>query len=289
VRAKSLIEIPKETFARFGQDDAMMLAAALAFYSALSFAPLLLIALWVAGLLGPETQAQVVDAFRQAVGPEAGAVIDAILRNAEREAGFGSVAGWVGLVALAFSATGVFAQLQVAMNRVWDVRAKAGGIGAWLRKRVLSLGMVLAILFLLLVSLVISTAVQLAFSGGGAAWQALSFGVSLLLYVLLFASIFKVLPDVQIAWRNVWIGALLTALLFAVGKWAIGLYLGQGSVGSAYGAAGSLLVLLVWVYYSGVILFLGAELTQVIARRRGVEIVPDAHAVWESEALAAPK
>jgi membrane protein len=193
----------------------------------------------------------------------------------------------IGLATLAWSASNVFAQLQEALNTIWEVEPKPGqGLVGMARKRMLSMTMVLGIGFLLLVSLVLSAGLAALgqFFGGllpGAEvlWHAVDFVVSLAVTTALFAAIYKVLPDAEIAWGDVWVGAAVTAVLFALGKVAIGLYLGHASVGSTYGVAGSLLVLLVWIYYSAQILFFGAEFTQVYARRYGSRITPSRAAV----------
>jgi YihY family inner membrane protein len=197
----------------------------------------------------------------------------------------------VGLATLAWSASSVFAQLQEALNTIWEVEPKPGaGLLGTVRRRVLSMTMVLGIGFLLLVSLVLSAGLAALgrFFGGllpgaEALWQVVEFAVSFGVVTLLFAAIYKVLPDAEIRWGDVWVGAAATALLFALGKLLIGLYLGHASVGSTYGAAGSLLVLLVWIYYSAQILFFGAEFTQAYARRYGSRIVPAEGAVAVTE------
>ena len=274
------ISIVRQVFNDFSEDDAMTAAAAVAFYSALSFAPLLLLVSWIASFLGPDVQTAVIDSIRKVIGGEAASVVDRVLQHAKMPGG-ANAAGIFGLVALVLSAAGVFAQLQVAMNRVWGVRAKpGGGFMDWLRKRLLSIGMVLTILFLLLVSFAVSALLETLRSGNQDLWRGIELGVSLGLYVLLFAAMFRVLPDVQIAWRDVWVGAVITAVLFALGKWLIGIHLARSDVGEAYGAAGSLVLLLVWVYYSSIIVFFGAEITQAMARKLGSEIVPDRHAEW---------
>jgi membrane protein len=197
---------------------------------------------------------------------------------------------WATIIAFAtilFGATGVFTQLQTTLNHIFDVKPKPGqGIKGLLRARASAFGMLLGIGFLLLVSLVISAALSAAgnyllglLPGAEFVLQALNFVVSLAVITVLFAMIYRFLPDVKIAWRDVWFGAAVTALLFTIGKFLIGLYLGNSSVASVYGAAGSLVIVLLWAYYSSQILFFGAELTEVWARRRGSHIVPDEHAV----------
>jgi membrane protein len=186
---------------------------------------------------------------------------------------------------LLFSASGVFAQLQSTMNKVWNVTPKPqNAIWDWLRKRLLSMGMVLSVAFILLASLVISAVIGMVLPGTGTLWNLVTAGVSMLVFIVLFAMIFKFLPDVQIAWRDVWVGAVLTAVLFTVGKYAIGVYIGNSAVASSYGTAGSLIALLVWVYYSAVIVLFGAELTQVYATRYGSGIQPEGGAVKKDSA-----
>jgi len=187
---------------------------------------------------------------------------------------------------LIWSASNVFSQLQDALNTIWEVQPKPAGIVGSLKRRLLPMSMVLGIGFLLMVSLVLSAglvALGHFFSGllpgMPVLWEVVNFVVSFAVVTGLFAAIYKLLPDVEIKWSDVWIGAAVTALLFTVGKLLIGLYLGNASIGSTYGAAGSLLVVLVWVYYSAQILFFGAEFTQVYARRYGSQIVPSEHAV----------
>jgi membrane protein len=282
----------KNTVKEFVDDDAMTFGAAVAFYTALSFAPLLVVLLVGLSLfMGDDAQARLVGQLNQLMGDQAGGVAQQVLQSADQPT-LRNWAGVISLVMLVFSATGVFAQLQHALNLMWDVKAKPGaGLMGWVRKRVLSLGMILTIGFLLIVSLAVSTAIQAMLgghppedgSGGGTVgatfWAMLNAVVSVGVFTVLFGLMFRFLPDARVDWGDVWQGALLTAILFTVGKWAIGTYLGMASVGSAYGAAGSLLVLLVWVYYSCLILFIGAEFTQVWAKRSGKPIEPDEHAV----------
>lgn len=271
----------KQTFSDFSEDDCLSLAGALAFYTALSLAPLLVILLRIASLLGEGTQESIVKQIESVVGGQAASAVKMIIDSSEQP-GWGSVAGILSLIVLLFSATGVFAQLQASLNRIWDVQAKPSeGMWGWIRKRLLSVGMIMAIAFLLLVSLAVSAAIGVIVPQGGVPLQVVNMVVSLAVFVLLFAMMYKYLPDVKIQWRDVWTGAVVTAVLFAVGKFLIGLYLAHSSTASSYGAAGSLLVLLIWVYYSSLLVFIGAEFTQVNARLRGSPIEPDEHAEWE--------
>lgn len=265
----------------------MTYAGAVAFYTALSFAPLLVVLLVAMSLfMGPGAEKQLSTQLSQMMGEQAASITSQILKEAERP----TLRNWAGAISLAtllFSATSVFAQLQQALNVMWNVKPDyKNGLWGFVRKRLLSLGMIITLGFLLVVSLAVSAGLQSLLSGtvgddstvGETFWLLVNLAVSLAVFTLLFSMMFRYLPDVRIAWRDVWIGAALTAVLFTLGKWGIGTYLGVAGVGSAYGAAGSLLVLLVWVYYSCIILFLGAEFTQVWAKRQGHPIQPDTHA-----------
>jgi membrane protein len=259
----------------------------LAFYTVFSIAPLFLIVLAIAGFwFGPEAaRRQLFEQLSGLVGPQGGEAIQAVVASADKPAA-GAWATAAAVVTLFIGATGVFVQLQDALNTIWQVRRQPGsGLRSFIKDRLLSFAMVLAIGFLLLVSLVVSAGLAALgkFVSGmlpaqAVVWQVVNFLVSLGLVGLLFAMIFKVLPDVDIAWREVWIGALLSALLFNVGKFALGLYLGRSSVASAYGAAGSLVIILLWVYYASQTLFLGAEFTRVHAQRSGRPFRPTAGA-----------
>lgn len=289
MQAKDFIDIAKETFQEWREDKASRLAAALAYYTIFSIPPLLLIALAIAGqFFGTEAaRAEIRNQIGQLAGSTASDAIGQILENASRPEG-GLIATVVGVIVLLFGASGVFAQLQDAMNTIWEVAPRPDrGIMATIVDRFLSFTMVLGIGFLLLVSLVISAVLSLlegfltGLVPGGAVtimWI-VNLAVSLGIITLLFAPIFKVIPDVEIEWSDVWVGALVTAVLFTVGKEAIGWYMGSRAPASTYGAAGSLVVILLWVYYSAQILFLGAEFTQVYANRHGSRIVPDEDAV----------
>jgi membrane protein len=280
--------ILKQTASDWLDDNASRLAASLAFYTLLSLAPLVIIAVAIAGfLLGPEAaRGQIAGALSGVVGYEAAKGIQAVVASA-RSPVSGTVGTIVGAVTLVIGASGVFGELQFALNSIWEVRTKPGG--GWrgeMRERFFSFTMVLGVAFLLLVSLVLSATLSVvghffaaSLPGGELFWQLLNFVLSLAMVTGLFALILKYVPDVEIDWSDVWIGAGMTALLFTIGKSLLGLYLGKASVGSSYGAAGSLVVLVVWVYYSAQILFLGAEFTQVQARRRGRRIRPSKRAV----------
>lgn len=278
----------KETANNWVEDEASRLAASLAYYSLLSLAPLLVIVVAIAGFfLGPDAaRGRVAGQLAAVVGAEPALGIQAVLASA-RSPTSGVLSMAVGIVTLFIGASGVFGELQSSLNTIWGVKPKPGrGIWGEVTARFLSFTMVLGVAFLLLVSLVVSSllsAIGTRFSdalpGGEALWQIVNFLFSLAGITGLFALIFKFIPDVEIKWRDVWLGAAFTAGLFTVGKFVLGLYLGKAAVGSSYGAAGSLIALVVWVYYAAQILFMGAEFTRVQARRHGREIRPSDDAV----------
>lgn len=286
----------------FIADDALTQAGAVAFYTALSFAPLLMLATLVFSNLdriaGTGTEQRVVGQVQSLIGGEAGQVVEEVrLEQEEKQdsrSAWQTLTGVLGIIVLIWSASGVFVQLQAALNRVWDVeQAPEEGFIGWLRARGLSMTVVFAILFLLLASLIITAMINAVFGGGGeeeqgALLQVAHFVVSALLYTLLFAMIFKFLPDAKVPWRVVWLGAAVTTGLFILGQFLIGLYLGAADPASAYGGAGSVVVLLIWVYYSAIILFFGAELTQAWAKRAGIRIEPSKHARPAHSAKQAP-
>ncbi len=274
----------KQTASEWMEDNVSRLAAALAYYTIFAIAPLLVIAIFVAGLIwsADAAQKQVYVQLKGFMGDSTATAVQGMVKSAS-ETGGGVWATIIGIALLIYGSTNVFASLQDSLNTIWEVKVDpTSGWGAMVRARLFSFGMVLGIGFLLLVSLVVSTVLSamVNFVGGeGAFWGIVNFVIFIPIATALFAMIFKYLPDVDIAWGDVWIGAGVTAVLFAAGKFLIGLYLGQSSVTSVYGGAGSLVVLLIWVYYSSLILFFGAEFTQVYARRYGRSIRPDDYAV----------
>lgn len=254
------------------------LAAALAYYTILSLAPLLVIAVAVAGFVFGEDAArgQVVEQFRGMVGQSGAEAIQSLLEHANKPE-TGILATVIGVAMLLFGASGVFGELQDALNTVWDVKPKPGrGIREIISDRFLTFAMVLCVGFLLLVSLVLSTALTALdhvleglVPGLPVMMRVANILLGFVVVSLLFAMMFKFLPDVRMRWREVWLGAVVTAALFTFGKYLIGLYLGKAGVATPFGAAGSLVALVVWIYYSALILFFGAELTQVMAHRAG--------------------
>lgn len=265
-----------ETYREWNEDHAPRLGAALAFYAMLSLGPLLLLILSGTALLFGEAAArgQIMGQIDGLVGTEGAAAIQEVLAASAAHEGAGWFATLVGLLTLLIGASGVFGQLQEALNLIWNVKPQQFSFWMLVRRRFFSFTMVLGTGFLLLISLIVSAALamlgefSLALPGAEILWQGVNQLVGFAIITGLFAVIFKYVPDIRIAWRDVWIGAALTAALFTLGKLAIGLYLGHSAFSSTYGAAGSLVVVLVWVYYSAQILFFGAEFTQVTSRYR---------------------
>jgi membrane protein len=280
----------KQTFQEWLQDKAPQLGAALAYYTVFSLAPLVLVLLAIIGFLFRDDPADAWNKITQQMSyfldPSALQVVQNIAQKASQP-GKSVIATIIGVALALFGASGVFGQLQDALNTIWGVKAKPGtGIWGFLRARFLSFAMVAGICFLLLVSLAIeallkgfSHYVQSVVPGGIVIALTVYLVFDFAVVVLLFAMIFKFLPDVKIQWRDVWIGAVMTAIFFGIGKWALGLYLSSGAAGSAYGAASSLITLLLWVYYSSQILLFGAEFTQVYSDRAGRGVEPSEYAV----------
>jgi membrane protein len=289
MRLKQIFRLVKATFTEWSEDNVPLMAAALAYYTLFSLAPLLVIAIAIVGaVFGEEAaQNQIVGQIQGLVGRDGAEAIQAMILNASQPRSGGAIATSISVGILILGASGVFGQLQYALNTIWEVKPKPEqGFWNFLRARFLSFAMVLVIGFLLLVSLILSailTAISAFFSGYLPAFavlgRILNFGISFAAITVLFASIYRFLPDVKIGWRNLWLGAGVTALLFNIGKYLIGLYLGSSGVGSTYGAAGSLVVVLLWVFYSAQILLIGAEFTQVYSKFRGTPIQPTRYAV----------
>jgi membrane protein len=286
MKLKELGVLLKDAGNAWLDDKGQRLGASLAYYMVFSLAPLLLIAIFAAGLVFGRSAAQhqILGQLRDLVGNEGAEAIRTMLDHASSP-GAGLVGSLLSIAMLVFGSLGLFTELQDALNTIWEVRTKDGrGLWGIVRDRLLSFTMVLGLAFLLLVSLVISAALSATVQLFGE-WRIGILGhlvneiVSLVVITLMFAMIFRFLPDAKIKWGDVWLGSALTALLFEGGKFLIGLYLGHSGIASAYGAAGSLAVLLIWLYYSGQIFFFGAELTKVYAKRSGSPIVPTDNAV----------
>ena len=288
----------KTAFAGFGQDKAARLGAALAYYTVFSIPSLLILLIGAAGLVfgRQAVQGDIVGTLGGLIGPQGARAIQDMLRNMTLER-HGIAATVIGIVTLILGASGMFGQLKDALNTIWEVQPRASsgivaGITSYLRGNLTSVVTLVGTAFLLVVSLVVNTAVAAlghwlsqALPGGDALWHAVNFVLTLLALTLMFGLMFKYVPDVKIKWRDVWVGAIVTAILFTIGEWLIGLYLGRTNVGSAFGAAGSLIVILVWIYYSAQIFFFGVEYTKAYATRYGSRIVPaeNARPVGEDE------
>lgn len=278
-RVLAFWHVLKHSIQGFFGDNAMSLAASLAFYTLLSFAPLLVLAVWAGSLVGYDAQQTMLDQITGVAGQGVREAAQAVFASADANPDVGSVAGIIGIVVAVVGATTVFAQLQAALNRIWGIRARpTNAIWGWLRRRVLSIGVIGAVAFVLIVSLLVSSALGLLLTQSGPWWDVINQIISTAVFAFLFALMFRYLPDGRLPWRRVLRGGVVTAVLFAIGKWAIGYYLSSGNVGSAYGAASSLVVMLVWVYYSGAIFFFGAEVVRAWAIESGETIKPEKHA-----------
>lgn len=283
---KKFFEVSKNAVSEFFADDAMSLAAALALYTVIALAPLVTVMLTIAGwALGDQVSHTFVDQVKGLIGDAGAEAIRGIVDNAEKPS-TGALQAIVGFVILLSTASAVFAQLQSSLNRIWNVVQKPGlGILQMIKTRLFSMAVVAALGFLLMVSLGVSTVLAALghyFHTLAPQYEfllhVLNFVVAVAITTLLFAAIFKYLPDVIIRWRDVWIGALVTAVLFNLGQIGLGLYLGHSKTAAAYGAAGSFMVLILWLYYSTVILFYGAEWAQVHAKILGSQFEPAEHA-----------
>lgn len=296
-RLKTVFQLLRDTLSEFNQDRAPRLAASLAYYTAFSIAPLVLVVLAIAGFIWNNDDLVREQLYGQVLSVAGADTAETVIELADNASNpdAGGLAAVISVITLVLGAAGVFGQLQDALNTAWGVQAKSTGILGMLRARFLSFTMVFGVGFLLLVSLVISSV--LSALGG---WidaitplsetilqlinQVISFGI----ITLVFAAMYKILPDAEIEWRDVWVGAAVTSLLFSIGKYLIGLYIGGTGTASAYGAAGSFVVLLLWIYYSAMIFLFGAEFTQVWARTFGKQIQPSANAILVNKAKQEP-
>lgn len=282
-----MLDLLKATFDEFKDDEAPRLAAALSYYTVFSLPPLMILIALLAGLVWDpqDVQGTLVNRIGGAIGPQGTEQIRSIIENADRPGSGGVVMTVLSIAGLVIGATGAFGQLQAALNMAWEVKTdpEKGGLLSIVTKRLLSFGMILVVGFLLLVSLVLSTVLTAAGSAiasflpvaiGEVALWAIDLGLSLFVITLLFMAMYRVLPDAEVAWSDVARGAFATAVLFVIGKILLGFYIARSDPGSAFGAAGSLAVILVWIYYSAMIFLFGAEFTQVYADHRGSGIRP---------------
>ena len=281
----------KKTFEEFNRDECPRMAAAMAYYAVFSLPALLVVVISIAGLIAGRdaTVASLTSYFEDALGRQGAEQVATMIEQAGKP-GRGIVASAIGLVVLLVGASGVMLELQTALNRAWGVAPdpKQSAVQSFIVKRVLSFGMLLGIVFLLLASLVVSWLLN-AFANIVNEWaprwlsanvlEGIHIAAAFAVITLLFAALLKYVPDATVNWNDVWVGAAVTAALFVLGKFALGVYLSYSNVTSTYGAAGSLILILLWVYYSAMILFFGAEFTQVWAARRGHEATPEPGAV----------
>jgi membrane protein len=260
--------LPVALARRFVETDLLTHAASLSFYALISLAPLLVLLLWLTASLYPSAQQALVDEIGALAGRGAETVAATVIDNARRRPDIGSLAGLWSTLLLLVGATAVFARLQGTLNLIFRSDAKRlGGVAAWMRKRVLSFGVVLSLGFLLLVSISLTTALQLLFAGLPSLLPLIGNTMSLLLYALAFALLYHYLPDRRVRWRQALLGGAITAGLFVLGRWGIGVYLAHAAPGSAYGSMGTLVLLLVWMYYAAMVFFTGALITAVIDER----------------------
>lgn len=282
-RIKRYFRILLSAGKRFLADKALSLSAALAFYTLLSFAPLLVLGLWLGSSIGYNAQDELLTQINTLAGSQAHDVAEVVVQSANSRPTIGSVAGILGIGVALLGATTVFAQLQGSLNRIWGISAQpSNAVWSWFRQRILSVGVIAAIGFVLIASLCVSFLLGLVFKQTGTLWNIINEIISAAIFTVLFTVLFRYLPDARLQWQRAWRGGLITAILFTAGKWLIGIYLSRGDVGGAYGAAGSVVLLLVWVYYSGAIFFFGAEVVQAALEERGEKIPLRAHAVRKS-------
>jgi membrane protein len=282
----------KRTLWEWMEDRASRLAASLAYYTAFALAPLLIIALGIAGTVfnSIASRKYVATQLRGTLGPDAAQAVASIMENlsdSQQRSWFATISGFAILIYAGF---GVFAELQDSLNTIWEVKPRPD-LTWWdtIKARLLSFAMVMGIGFLLLVSLILTTLLTMAVNYFGIGEDGILLEVahtliSVAVITVLFAMMFKLLPDAEVRWGDVWLGAVITALLFTLGKYLLGLYIARSGIASVYGAAGSLVIVLIWVYYSAQILFLGAEFTQVYSKRHGERIAPTEDAVKVTEA-----
>ena len=292
MKDRSVLGLVKETFQDWTQDKASRLGAALAYYAIFSIGPMLVVVIAIAGFVFGDAAAggQISGTLGGVLGSDNAKFVEALVKSASHPAA-GTIASIIGTGTLLLGAMGIFGQLKDALNTIWEVEpVPGGGLMAALTKNFLSFGMLLGVGFLLLVSLVVNALLSTlgpflsnALPGGALLWNAVNYVITLAIISLMFALIFKFVPDIRVGWKDVLIGGFVTALLFLLGQIALGIYLSLGNVGSAFGAAASLVVVLVWIYYSAQILFLGAEFAQVYANSYGSGMSPAPHARFITE------
>ncbi|MBN8482017.1 MAG: YihY/virulence factor BrkB family protein [Xanthomonadales bacterium] len=251
----------------FIDSDPLTLAASIAFYTALSFAPVIVLGLWAVAQLSPGAEDRLIDQLGAVLGSQVRAIAQTVVEHAGATAFKADFAGLVGAGALLVSASTAFAQFQASINRIWGVEAPpVNALMQWLRRRLLSFGMIAVVGFLLMVALVVSSLLALVLTREGVGWVVFNEAATLLLFGVAFAALFRHVPDIRIPWRGALIGGLLTAVLFETGKWVLGRYLATAASADAYGGASALVLLLLWAYYSSLIVLVGAGITRAITR-----------------------
>jgi membrane protein len=282
---KSTWDVLKETVLSFIEDEALTRGAAMAFYAVTSLGPILLIVVAIAGLFFGQDAARnaLTDEFQSLMGQQSAEMLQTVIKNAGQKSS-GIIATIVGVVTLLITASGVFGEMQSALNTIWKAKPKGTTVSRLIRARAASLGLVGTLGFLLLISLVISAGLSAlgdmldaVLPFGKLILSALNFVISFSLIALLFAAIYKILPDKELQWRDVIVGAMATSFLFTVGKSLIGWYLGSSAVASSYGAAGALIIVLLWTFYSSQIFLLGGEFTKVYAHHHGSQVFQEEH------------
>jgi membrane protein len=276
--ARTAWNILKTAVVNFGRDEIIVRSAALAFYTILSFAPLLILLVTATSWLGEARRQQIVGRVESLVGPQAGRTVDIIIERAKAKQAAATTSAIIGLAATLVAAMGAFIQLHGSLNRIFKVRANRSFVFAWRWKRFLSLLMILVTGVVLAASPIINSAVSVMIQQGSSIWEIANIIISLLVFTAVFMVMFKVLPDIELTWRDTAFGGVVTTVLFMAGTYGIGRYLGRTGKASIYGAAGALVILLLWVFYSSIIILFGAELTSAYAQVRGREPRPDGHA-----------
>lgn len=262
----------------FMSHDPLTLAASTAFYAALSFAPIIVLSLWAASQLSPGAEDKLIDQLGYLLGGQVRTSALAVMKNVDGSPFQASFSGAISIVVLAISASTAFAQLQASINAVWGTRgAPSNAVWAWIRRRILSFGMLAVIGFLLMTTLVVSSAMGLVLSQESSGWLLINEVITVGVFAIGFSLLFRYVPDARIAFRYTMVGGLMTAVMFEIGKWALGAYLASTTSADAYGAASSLILLLIWVYYSSLIVLVGAALTRYLAEAWGVTADENGH------------
>jgi len=274
MRLPEPLKLLSEAIDGFIEHNTLTFAASISYYTALSLAPLLVLVLWLAASVSPGARLELAGEVGALIGTQAMDAVKVIVDSASKQPSLGSVAGVIGVLLLVLAASAVFSQLQTALNVIWGTRPATSDdvrhvFWAWLRRRLLAIGILAAFVFLLIVSMAMSTFVNVALLYHGPLWDVVNVVVVVLVFTLLFAALFRYLPDERLPWLETGVGALVTSVLFAGGKYAIEVYLAHSGIAGAYGPAGSFAVLLVWVYYSATIFLFGAECIRAFAARHG--------------------